>query len=144
MADVLTQYTTVSTDAPSYYIARRMYELSERALVLGRYATRYELPQSMGTTLRAVRVGRLVLPRGPLTEGTAPDAVALSITNKDVTVQQWGIVVLLTDVAELTTVHPMLTAAIERTSLAMSEMFEREMAQTLLTGTNVTYAGAQS
>lgn len=121
-----------------------MYELSERNLVLGRYATRYELPQRMGTTLRAVRVGRLALPTGPLTEGTAPSAVALSITNKDVTVQQWGLVVLLTDVAELTTVHPMLTAAIERTSLAMSEMFEREMAQTLLTGTNVTYANSAS
>jgi N4-gp56 family major capsid protein len=119
-----------------------MYELSERALVLGRYATRYELPTRMGTTLRAVRVGRLNLPTSALTEGVAPDAVALSITNQDVTVQQWGLVVLLTDVAELTTVHPMLTAAIERTSLAMSEMFEREMAQTLLTGTNVTFIGA--
>ena len=72
-----------------------MYELSERNLVLGRYATRYELPQRMGTTLRAVRVGRLALPQGPLTEGTAPSAVALTITNKDVTVQQWGLVVLL-------------------------------------------------
>ena len=142
MPDVLTQFSTVSTDAPSYYIARRMYELSERQLVLGRYATRYELPQRMGTTLRAVRVGRLNLPTSALTEGVAPDAVALSITNQDVTVQQWGLVVLLTDVAELTTVHPMLTAAIERTSLAMSEMFEREMAQTLLTGTNVTFIGA--
>jgi N4-gp56 family major capsid protein len=121
-----------------------MYELAERNLVLGRYATRYELPQRMGTTLRAVRIGRLALPTGPLTEGTAPSAVALAITNKDVTVQQWGIVVLLTDVAELTTVHPMLTAAIERTALAMSEMFEREMAQTLMTGTNVTFAGGGS
>ncbi len=121
-----------------------MYELAERNLVLGRYATRYELPQRMGTTLRAVRIGRLALPTTPLTEGTAPSAVALSITNKDVTVQQWGIVVLLSDVAELTTVHPMLTAAIERTALAMSEMFEREMAQTLMTGTNVTYANAAS
>ena len=141
MADVATQFATVSTDAPSYFIARRMYELAERSLVLGRYATRYELPERMGTTLRAVRVGRLALPTAPLTEGTAPNAVALAITNKDVTVQQWGLVVLLSDVAELTTVHPMLTAAIERTSLAMAEMFEREMAQTLLTGTNVTYAG---
>ena len=144
MPDVSTTFATVSTDAPAYYIARRMYELAERNLVLGRYATRYELPQRMGTTLRAVRVGRLALPTTPLTEGTAPSAIALSITNKDVTVQQWGIVVLLSDVAELTTVHPMLTAAIERTALAMSEMFEREMAQTLLTGTNVTYANAAS
>jgi N4-gp56 family major capsid protein len=142
VADNLTQFSTVSVDAPAQYIARRMYELSERNLVLGRYATRYELPQAMGTTLRAVRVGRLALPRSPLTEGVAPDAVALSLTNQDVTVQQWGIVVLLTDVAELTTVHPMLTAAIERTALAMSEMFEREMAGTLMAGTNVTYATA--
>jgi len=89
-------------------------------------------------------VGRLNLPRTPLTEGVPPDAVALSLTNQDVTVQQWGIVVLLTDVAELTTTHPMLQAAIERTSLAMAEMFEREMAETLITGTNVTFANART
>ena len=118
-----------------------MFELAERNLVLGRYATRYDLPTRMGTTLRAVRIGRLALPTTPLTEGVAPSNVAFSVTTRDVTVQQWGIVVLLTDVAELTTVHPMLTSAIERTALAMSEMFEREMAQTLMTGTNVTYAG---
>ena len=144
MPDVMTQFSTVSTDAPAQYIAKRMYELAERQMVLGRYATRYELPQRMGTTLRAVRVGRLNLPRTTLTEGVPPDAVALSLTNQDVTVQQWGIVVLLTDVAEITTVHPMLTKAIERTSLAMAEMFEREMAETIIAGTNVTFANART
>ena len=144
MPDVMTQYSTVSADTPGRYVARRTYELAERNMVLGRYATRYQLPQRMSTTLRAVRVGRLNLPTGPLTEGVAPDSVALSITNADVTLQQWGIVVLLTDIAEITTVHPMLRAAIERTALAMAEMFEREMAETLMAGTSVTFAGAQT
>ena len=119
-----------------------MYELAEKNLVLGRYATRYSLPSRMGKTLQAVRVNRVSLPTGALTEGTPPTAVALSVTPKPVTLAQWGIVVQLTDVAMLTTTHPMLNAAIERTSLAMSEMFEREIAETLMTGSNVIYADA--
>lgn len=142
MPDVLTQFSTVSIDAISQFIARKVFTLAERSLVLGRYATRYDLPQRMGTTLRVIRVSRLNLPTTPLTEGVAPDAVALALTNVDVTVQQWGIVVLLTDVAEITTTHPMLRAAIDRTGLAMSEMFEREMAEVIITGTNVTFGSA--
>lgn len=143
MPDVLTQFSTVSVDTIGRYVAQKMYTLAEQQLVLGRFATKYTLPQRSSLTIRAVRVSRLNLPTVPLTEGVAPDAVALSLTNQDVTVQQWGIVVLLTDVAEITTTHPMLRSAIERTGLAMAEMLEREMAETLLAGvTNRSYANS--
>lgn len=110
--------------------------------MLGNYATRYNLPQRTGKTLRIVRHKRLALPTATLTEGTPPDAVALSIENVDVTVEQWGIVALLTDVALITTKHPALQVAIDKTALAMSELLEREMAQTLLSGTQVFFPGA--
>lgn len=134
MPDVMTTTTVVANDTVSEWIARQMYRLAEQQLVVGRFATRYTLPQRMGTVLQAVRVGRLNLPTGTLTEGVPPDAVALTVSNVQVTVQQWGLVVLLTDVAEITTVHPMLRIAIERVSLAMSEMFEREMYEVLSNG----------
>lgn len=144
MADVPTQFSTLSTDAPNVFIARETYRLAERNLRVGKYAKLHSLPQRMGKTLRIVRHKRLNLPTSVLTEGTPPDAVALAIENVDVTVEQWGIVVLLTDVALITTNHPALQVAIERTALAMAEVLEREQCVMLLGGTNVFYKGATS
>jgi len=142
MADAVTKFTTLSNDAPNVYIARETFKIAERNLVLNKAGKSYDMPQRMGKTLRVVRHKRLALPTSTLTEGTPPDAVALAVETVDVTVEQWGIVVLLTDVAMITTVHPALQVAIERTGMAMSELLERETAQMLLAGTNVIYGGS--
>ena len=141
MADVQTQFSTISTDAPNVWIAERMYQLAERRLQVGQWAQKYTLPQRMSKTMRVVRYRRLTLPRNTLTEGVSPDAVALAIDNVDVTVEQWGIVVLITDVGLITTKHSALSAALTRTALAMAEVLEREMCVMLLGGTNVYYGG---
>jgi N4-gp56 family major capsid protein len=111
---------------------------------VGRYAKKHQMPQRMGKTLRIVRYKRLVLPHSnaQLTETVPPDAVALSTENVDVTVEQWGIVVLLSDVAQITTTHPALQIAIDRTGLAIAEVLEREQCNTLLAGTQVFYPAA--
>ena len=142
MADVATTFATLSNDAPNVWIARQTFRLAERNLRVGRYATMYNLVQRMGKTLRIIRHRRLALPTVELTEGVPPDAVALAVENVDVTVEQWGIVVLITDVAQITTKHPALNVAINRTSLAMAEVLEREIAETLLAGTNIVFPGA--
>ena len=136
-----TFFNTLSNDAPNVWIAQRTYQLAEKHLRLGKYATKYQLVQRMGKTSRIVRHSRLTLPTEALTEGTAPTAVALSIENVDVIVEQWGIVVLLTDVVMITTKHPALNVAVSRTALAMAEVLEREMAVMLLAGTAVVYPG---
>ena len=144
MADAVTNFAALSNDAPNVYIAQEMYRLTERNLRIGRYAKMHNVTQRMGKTLRIVRCKRLVLPvsGATLTEGTPPDAVALATENVDVTVEQWGIVVLLTDVSLITTTHPALQLAIDRTSLAISEVLEREQANMLLAGTQVYFPGA--
>ena len=141
MADAITQFSTISTDAPNVWISERMYQLAERRLQVGQWAQKYTLPQRMSKTMRIIRYRRLTLPRTTLTEGFAPDAVALAVENVDVTVEQWGIVVLITDVGLITTKHPALNIAIQRTALAMAEVLEREMAVMLMGGTNVYYGG---
>ena len=144
MADTLTTFSTISTDAPNVWISERMYTLTERRLQIGQWAQKYTLPQRMSKTMRVVRYRRLALPRATLTEGFAPDAVALAVDNVDVTVEQWGIVVLITDVGLITTKHPALNIAINRTALAMAEVLEREMAVMLLAGTTVSYGGTSN
>lgn len=141
MADALSTFAGLVNDAPNVYISRKMIELLDRIMVVQKIAEAYPLANAMSKTLRAVRVRRLALPTQQLVEGVTPSTLSLELENVDVTVEQWGIVVALTDVLELTVVHPMLSLAIERTAMAMRETAEREDANVLMTGTNVTYPG---
>lgn len=143
MADVYTTFAgTIANDAPNIYITRRMFELLERILVIPKVSEKYSLENGYGKTLRVVRVRRVSLPSTQLVEGVTPSVVNLQLDNVDVTVEQWGIVVGLSDVVELTTTHPMLNTAIDRVAMAMKETSEREDAQVLMSATNVTYPGA--
>ena len=142
MPDIATTFATLQQDAPNVWIARQQYRLAEKRLIVGRAATKFNLPQRSSKTLRVTRHKRLALPTATLTEGTPPDAVSLAVETVDVTVEQWGITVLLTDVALITTEHPALQIAIDRTALAMAEVLEREMCVMLMGGTNVFYPGS--
>ena len=141
MADAYTTFTVMQNDAPNVYIATRMIELANRSLVLQKAADQFPLENRNSKTLRVVRVNRLSLPIAQLVEGVTPSTVAFTMTNIDVTVEQWGIVTLLTDVVQLTVRHPMLNIAIDRTSMVMRELAEREDALVLMALTNVTYPG---
>jgi hypothetical protein len=63
----------------------------------------------------------------------------LELKEVNVTVKQWAIIALLTDVVQVTVKHNMLQKAIERVAMAMAETEEREAAQVMMSGTNVTY-----
>lgn len=141
MADAISTFAGLANDAPNVYISRKMIELLDRIMVIQKVAEAYPLANAMSKTLRAVRVRRLALPTQQLVEGVTPATLSLELENVDVTVEQWGIVVSLTDVLELTVVHPMLNLAIERTAMAMKETAEREDANVLMSATNVTYPG---
>ena len=141
MVDAYTTFAAMANDAPNVYISARMIELLDRILVVQKVADPYPLENKQSKTLRVVRVKRLSLPSEQLVEGVTPSSVALELENVDVTVEQWGIVALLTDVLELTVKHPMLNIAIDRVAMAMKESAEREDATVLLGATNVTYPG---
>src|SRR5262245_14265408 len=132
----------MANDAPNVFIAAKMIELLQRILVIQKIADDFPLEQKNSKTLRVVRVERLTLPNAQLVEGVTPSTQALTLTNVDVTVEQWGIVATLTDVLELTVKHPMLNLATERVALALKEVGEREDAVVLMATTNVSYPGA--
>ncbi len=139
MPDVINNFNSLSNDAPNVMITKRMFELAERNMATGQYAQVYDLENYMSKTMRIVRYNRFSLPTSQLVEGVAPDSVGLGFTYVDVTVEQWGIVALLTDVGMVTITHPILQIAIERCALAISELVERENAKVLMTGTSVIY-----
>jgi len=142
MPDAYTTFAALANDAPNVWLSQKMIELLNRILVLDKIADAYPLEQKNSKTLRVVRVERLALPTTQLVEGVTPFTNALTLTNVDVVCEQWGLVVLLTDVLELTVRHPMMNIAIERATMAMKEAAEREDAVVLMAGTNVSYPGA--
>ncbi len=143
MADVINNFSSLSNDAPNVMITRRMFELAERKLAIAQFAQEYTLENYMSKTMRIVRYNRFNLPTTQLVEGVPPDSVGLSFTFIDVVTEQWGIVALLTDVGMITITHPILQIAMERCSLAISELVERQTAMTLLNaGTSVIYGNA--
>jgi N4-gp56 family major capsid protein len=141
MADTYTNFALMANDAPGVFIARKMIELLNRILVLDKASEPFALENSNSKTLRVVRVSRVSLPNAPLIEGISPSTDNLTLENVNVTVEQWGLVVALTDVLELTVVHPMLSIAIERVAMAMKETSEREDAKVLMSAPNVTFPG---
>lgn len=142
MADQMTTYSTMTNDAITYFISMKMIELADRILVTNKVFDNFPLESHMGKTVRVIQVKRLALPHTPLVEGVTPPTHALEMSNVDVTLEQWGLIVLLTDVLVLTVKHPMLSIATDRVMMAMKESFEREDANVMMGGTNVTYPGA--
>jgi len=142
LAEPFVTSTVMANDYFNVYIATKMIELAERDLVLDKLAEKFPLPQKSSKSLRVVQVQRLALPNAPAVEGVTPPSSAMTLINVDVTVQQWIIVVTLTDVVDLVTTHPMVAIATERVALAMKEVKEREAANALMAAPNVTYAKA--
>src|SRR5262245_47628675 len=139
MADAIATFDALRNDAASYLITKEMYELAERRMTTGQFAHGYTLDSYMGKTMRIVRYSRFALPTQTLVEPVPPDATPVTFVYVDVTVEQWGIVAQLGDVALVTITHPILQIAIDRCALALSELCERENAKVLMTGTSVIY-----
>jgi N4-gp56 family major capsid protein len=141
LADAMTQFSTLALDVANVYIASETYEVAERQRVLATMGRKEKLPQRNAKTIRLMRFKRFDLPTSPLVEGVPPDAVQLVTENVDVTIDQWGIVGAITDVADITVHHDGLKMMIKRCGQAIAETLERETARTLMGGGLVRYAG---
>lgn len=93
------------------YIAEEVLPLAQRQLVAYQFGEPITLDTNRGTTYTASRYQRLPLPFAPLQEGVAPTGEAMTLTQVSATAQQWGDLVRLTDVANLTIYHPLFQQA---------------------------------
>lgn len=126
------------------YIADKTLLLAEKALRMEQLGDKAQLPRRNSTTFQYTRYERLPLPQSTLTEGITPAETAMSITTVTATVQQWGQVVILTDVAELVVKHPVVQKGIKLLALAAAETIDRVIQLILLGGTNVQFANSKS
>ncbi len=125
------------------YIATETLPLLRKQLVVYRLGDPLTLPKGSGTTYTATRFNRVRLPFQPLTEGAAPPGELMTIAQITATAYQWGDLITLTDVAELTIKHPLFQKAIELTALQVSETLERNCYNALMAGAQVDFVGSR-
>jgi len=125
------------------FIADKTLPLARRQLVAYQFGDPLTLPKGRGTTYTAVRYNRIPLPFAPLSEGVPPIGETMTIGTVSATAQQWGDKVTITDVAELTIKHPLVTKAQELIGLQIGETLDRNTFNNLMAGTQVNYVNSR-
>lgn len=125
------------------FIADKTLPLARRQLVAFQFGDPLELPKGRGTTYTATRYNRVALPFAPLSEGVPPIGETMTIAQVSAVAQQWGDKITITDVAELTTKHPLMQKANELIALQLAETLERNTFNNLLAGTQINYVNTR-
>lgn len=105
--------STVFTNDQNRWVADK---LISRATLIHKFPQLCEdvgLEDGNGKTANFIVYNRTDIPQAPLAEGVTPVETPMTIGQVQITIDQWGLFITLTDVGLFTTKHPLLNAAIE-------------------------------
>ncbi|RJQ38849.1 MAG: N4-gp56 family major capsid protein [Dehalococcoidia bacterium] len=123
-------------------IADRILELTQKQLVAYAFGEKIDMPEGRGNTYTMTRFNFLPLPDAPMLEGVPPDEEDISISQVSAVVQQWGSKVILTDVMEILTKHPVVREAERLVGYQIAMLLERNTLNGLAAGLQVNYVGS--
>ena len=129
---------TTAADQKKYLHAKLLKNAHLR-LVCRDICEKIKLPEGHGLQATFVRYQRMNLPQATITEGIDPNVSTFSLATVTVTLDQWGDVLVLSDIAQLTTSHPLVTQALKLLADNAARVMDREVQIVWLAGTNVTY-----
>ena len=134
---------TISNDI-ELVIEKEVLRLSQRNLVAYGFGQALRIDKQHGITYTATRYERLPLPATALSEGVAALGESITLAQVSATAQQWGDLVRVTDVADMTIKHPLFQQGIRLISMQQSETVERNTLNALLSASQVNYVGGNS
>jgi N4-gp56 family major capsid protein len=140
MALTTTSTGSLSDDAVDYFIRARMMMHGKSNYRMREALTRDSIPAGNGTNIKFVRVPRIVL-AGAITEGTNPTATALDIETVTATAAQYGQIVEVSDVVDLTLKHPLAQAGMKELAESAVRKDDSLIQQVIGAGTQVQYGG---
>lgn len=96
------------------FMSAKLLEVAELNTVLDQFGDKHPLPSNSSKTIRFTREEKLAVSASPtqLTEGIPPDAVGITLNFFEAVVEQYGTVVRLSDLAELTARHNIVNSSI--------------------------------
>src|SRR5499427_5267574 len=140
----LSTSTTLANDLAPLWLQDELLAVAEKLTVFQDIGDTPTMPDGQGKTYSAQRYERLPLPGAPLTEGITPDSTALVVNKVQAMLEQWGMVVAITDVGEMTTKHNALQAAKDRLGNASAELQDREIQKVLMGSGQVVFPGGKT
>lgn len=127
---------------PDFWFKKELLDFGDYSLLYRKFAKKERLPAGNGVSWKANRYTRIEIPMDALSEGVTPDETSMQIEQVSCTAAQYGMVVTLTDVLQLTMDHPVLQKAVELVKEAMDRLDSELICEALLAGTVVQYANA--
>jgi len=140
MANEITR-SGVSNGAEKF-LAAKLIKNASLKLVAASFCEKVPQPKGHDTTAYFIRYKRMNVPVAALSEGVAPSNSTFELEQFSVTLDQWGDVLTLTDIAELTTKHPLMEQATKLLADNAQRVIDREVQIVWLANTNVQYADA--
>ena len=144
MADVITVTTGTVGNAGNVvaslitYLSAKLLEVAELNTILDQFGDKHPLPSNNSKTIRFVREEKLAVSATPtqLTEGVAPDSVGITLNQFEATAEQYGSLVRISDLAELTAKHNIVERTIYILGLEAAETYDQLIFTVLDAATN--------
>lgn len=130
--------STISKDQEKFLV-NKLLDRSYIKLVMAGICDQVQMREGAGLIAYFVRYARMNVPVASLSEGVTPSDSNFTLDEVTVTLDQWGDYIILTDVAQLTAKHPLMTQAVELLADNAARVMDREITIVLLAGTNVQF-----
>lgn len=121
------------------YLAAQLLEVAELNMVLDQFGDKVPIPANNSRTVRFVREEKFSVSTTPtqLTEGLPPDSVGVTLNQFEATAEQYGALVRISDLAELTAKHPIVQRTIYLLGLQAAETYDQLLFNVLNAASNV-------
>lgn len=130
--------STTSNDQRKF-LAAKLLKRSLMKLVCASICDKIQQEKGTGLTAYFVRYERMNVPLTTLTEGVTPTESSFTTSTINVTLDQWGDLLIFTDLVQLTTAHPVVEQGVKLMADNAARVMDREVQIVWLAGTNVTY-----
>lgn len=145
MADVITVTSGTAGNAGNVaaslitFLAAQLLEVAELNMVLDQFGDKVALPSNNSLTIRFVREEKFTVAATPtqLTEGIPPDAAPITLNQFQAVMEQYGALVRISDLAELTAKHPIVQRTIYLLGLQAAETYDQLIFNVLNAASNV-------
>lgn len=120
------------------YMSARLLEVAELNTITDQFGEKVPLPSNSSKTIRFVREEKLAVSASPtqLTEGVPPDAIGITTNQFEAVMEQYGTVVRISDLAELTARHNIIERTIYVLGLQAAEIYDQLIYNVLDAATN--------
>ena len=144
MSDVLTTTAAGVTADLQTYFSKKLQRQAKFETVLDQFGYIEKIPSASSKTISFTKYADLAVTTTALTEGVAPDSVALSSSAITAVIDQLGFVIKLTDLAELTPKHPVVQKTLELLGTQAARSRDAKIEAVLAAGTNVSYPASRA